>query len=152
MQSLDESRIRGYRNPNRTLRDYLQRLSPWERHGGRISGQDKAVHKGLQIPKWSPFIPEGKEIDWAEVDRALDWMTRYACCAGCENGGGPPDCTIRICARERSYELCSSCADLDSCTKFDWLKEHGSRMRTALKENRGRSKEEYIKAMAGKMP
>jgi hypothetical protein len=105
-----------------------------------------------KIPEWSPFVPEGGGIDWAQVDRGLDWMTRYACCAGCERGGGPPDCTIRICAREKGYELCSSCTDLDSCTKFDWLKDQGSQMRDALRENRGRSKKEYIAAMAGKMP
>lgn len=105
-----------------------------------------------KIPEWSPFVPEGKEIQWAAVDLALGWMAKYTRCAGCGNGGGPPDCTIRICARDRGHELCSSCADLDSCTKFDWLKDHGSQMRAALKENRGRSKEEYIKAMASKMP
>ena len=62
-----------------------------------------------QIPMWSPFVPGGEVIDWAAVDRGLDWMEKYAVCAGCGNGGGPPDCTIRICARERGYELCSSC-------------------------------------------
>ena len=28
-----------------------------------------------QIPMWSPFVPGGEAIDWAAVDRALDWMT-----------------------------------------------------------------------------
>jgi hypothetical protein len=116
------------------------------------AGRTKQFIKDCKIPEWSPFIPEGKEIDWAQVDRGLDWMTRYASCAGCENGGGPPDCMIRICAQERGYELCSSCDDLDSCTKFDWLKDHGSQMRTALKENRGRSKKEYMASMADNMP
>lgn len=117
-----------------------------------FAGLTKQSIKDCKIPEWSPFVPGGKEIDWVVVDKGLEWMTKYACCAGCENGGGPPDCTIRTCARERGYELCSYCSDLDSCTKFDWLKDNGPQMKMALKENIGRSKVEYIKAMAGKMP
>lgn len=105
-----------------------------------------------QIPAWSPFVPGGKDIDWAAVDRGLNWMEKYACCAGCERDGGPPDCTIRICARERGHELCNSCSDLDSCTKFEWLKEHGEQIKEKLKDNRGLSKEEYVKKMMNQMP
>lgn len=105
-----------------------------------------------QIPMWSPFIPGGETIDWTAVDRGLEWMEKNACCAGCANGGGPPDCTIRICARERGYDLCSSCSDLDSCTKFEWLKEHGSRLKETLKECQGMTRAEYIKKMKDKMP
>lgn len=98
-----------------------------------------------QIPMWSPFVPGGEAIDWATVDRALDWMTTYARCAGCRNGGGPPDCAIRICARERGYELCSYCPDLEGCTRFDWLGKHGQEAKEKLKEGRGLSREEDIK-------
>jgi len=100
-----------------------------------------------QIPMWSPFVPGGEAIDWAAVDRALDWMATYARCAGCWNGGGPPDCAIRICARERVYELCSSCGDLEGCTKFEWLEEHGVEVREKLKECRGLSREEHVRKM-----
>ena len=89
-----------------------------------------------QIPMWSPFVPGGEVIDWAAVDRALDWMIVYSRCAGCRNGGGPPDCAIRICAREKGYELCSSCADLEGCTRFDWLGEYGKVVKEKLKESR----------------
>ncbi|HUM80643.1 MAG TPA: DUF3795 domain-containing protein [Methanothrix sp.] len=83
----------------------------------------------------------------AAVDRGLDWMTTYTRCAGCRNGGGPPDCAIRICARERGYELCSSCGDLEGCTKFEWLEEHGVEVREKLKECRGLSREEHVRKM-----
>ncbi|MDM7940219.1 MAG: DUF3795 domain-containing protein [Methanothrix sp.] len=86
-----------------------------------------------------------------DVDLALSWMAKYARCAGCESSGGPPDCPIRRFARDSGYDMCSSCDDLDSCTKSDWLKEHGSMMKAALKENRGRSKEGYALAMASRM-
>ncbi len=105
-----------------------------------------------KIPMWSPYIPGGETIDWTAVDRGLDWMVRNACCAGCANGGGPPDCTIRSCARERGYLLCSSCKDLDGCKKFEWLAEHGSQLKQSLMDNRSLSREEYIKKMKDKMP
>lgn len=110
-----------------------------------LAERTRQLIKEYKIPEWSPFAPEGKEIDWSMVDRGLGWMIKYTCCAGCESGGGPPDCAIRSCARERGYDLCSSCPDLDSCTKFDWLRD-ASALKAILKENRGRSKEEYIKA------
>jgi hypothetical protein len=111
------------------------------------AGRTRKHIEDCQIPMWSPFVPGGETIDWAAVDRGLNWIQKYACCAGCQNGGGPPDCAIRICARERGYELCRSCGDLDGCNKFEWLKEHGQEMKGKLKENRELSKEEYIKKM-----
>lgn len=115
--------------------------------------QTKKYIKDCQIPEWAPMVSEdGGNIDWAQVDKGLEWMTKYAVCAGCESGGGPPDCTIRICAREKGYELCSFCDELESCTKFEWLKENGDKLRETLKKSRGMSKEEYIKSVEGSMP
>lgn len=105
-----------------------------------------------KIAMWSPFVPGGEAIDWAAVDRGLDWLEKYAVCAGCGNGGGPPDCTIRICARERGIDLCNSCPDLEGCTRFEWLQEHGSQLKEMLMEGRGLSRDEYIQKMSKKMP
>lgn len=32
-------------------------------------------------------------------------------CPGCRQGGGPPFCTIRKCAREKGLEICAYCQD-----------------------------------------
>jgi len=74
-------------------------------------------------------------------------MTTYARCAGCHSGGGPPDCAIRLCARERGHELCSSCADLEGCTNFEWLRDYGQQVKDNLIQSRGLSLEEYIQKM-----
>ena len=100
------------------------------------AGQTRKHISDCQIPMWSPFVPGGEAMDWAAVDRALDWMTTYARCAGCRSGGGPPDCAIRICAREKGYELCSSCADLENCGRFGWLGEHGQEVKKKLMQDR----------------
>ena len=109
------------------------------------AGQTRKHIMDCQIPMWPPFVPGGEVIDWAAVDQGLIWMEKYARCQGCPNGGGPPDCTSRICAQERGYELCTSCVDLDGCNRFEWLREHGQEIKEKLKECRGLSKEEYIK-------
>jgi len=116
------------------------------------AGQTKRNITDFQIPSWSPFVPGGEAIDWAEVDRALTWMETYSRCAGCENGGGPPECTIRICTQEKGYDLCSSCEELEDCTRFDWLGEHGQQIKERLLECSGLSKGEYIKRMKPQMP
>lgn len=32
-------------------------------------------------------------------------------CPGCRAGGGYPECQIRVCARERGFDLCADCTD-----------------------------------------
>ncbi|MCU0638115.1 MAG: hypothetical protein MUE87_05810 [Methanothrix sp.] len=70
-------------------------------------------------------MPGGEAIDWAAVDRALDWM----------------------CARERGYELCSSRGDLEGCTKFEWLRDYGQKVKDNLMQSRWLSREEYVRKM-----
>lgn len=116
------------------------------------AGKTKEFINDCKIPEWAPMVPEGEDIDWTAVIRGLDWMTKYALCAGCEMDGGPPECPIRTCAREKGYPLCSLCDELEPCTKFDWLKDNGTKLKEMLKKNKGKSKEKYIKAAGGSMP
>lgn len=117
------------------------------------AGRARDFIRECKISEWAPFVSEeGERIDWENMAAGLEWMKKYATCAGCESGGGPPDCTIRICARDRGIELCSSCDDLSSCKNFAWLGDHGEKAKDALKKCRGISKEDYIKSVSGSMP
>ncbi|MBN1323763.1 MAG: DUF3795 domain-containing protein [Methanotrichaceae archaeon] len=114
----------------------------------------REVIASCKIAEWAPLVPGagGSEIDWDQVERGLIWVEENALCAGCEGGGGPPECPIRICAKDKGFSLCSDCSDLELCSKFDWLQGHGASLKEALKGSRGLSKDEYIQAMEGRSP
>lgn len=108
------------------------------------AGKTKSYIAGYGIKEWAPMVPGGAEINWAETEKTLEWMTKYANCQGCEKGGGPPDCTIRLCANEKGIQLCSQCGELDGCNKFDWLGDYATVLKQALRDNKSKTKEEYI--------
>lgn len=117
------------------------------------AGKTMEFINDCKIPEWAPFVSEeGGKVDWEKVAWGLEWMTKYAICAGCESGGGPPDCPIRVCARDKGLELCSLCGELEACAKFEWLADHGQKLKETLKKVKGVSKEDYAKSVEGSMP
>jgi hypothetical protein len=110
----------------------------------------KEYIQGYGVEEWAPEVPGGSEIDFEQFYAYLDWTATHTRCRGCEKGGGPPDCTIRNCANDKGYQLCSECAELEGCGKFDWLKDHGKVLKTTLGESRGRSKQELIEEALAK--
>lgn len=94
-----------------------------------------------EVPSWAPLVPGGTELDFDHLKKSLDWMNTYLRCLGCEQGGGPPDCIIRTCAKEKGFTLCTECYELEECEKFDWL---GESIKENLKNSIGRSKQELI--------
>lgn len=56
---------------------------------------------------WAQEIPGFREF-WEFLSGLSD---PDKACPGCRQGGGPPFCTIRKCARERDIEICVYCQD-----------------------------------------
>lgn len=56
---------------------------------------------------WAKDIPGFQEF-WAFLTRLSDLSKA---CPGCRQGGGPPFCGIRKCARERGVDVCVDCQD-----------------------------------------
>jgi len=102
------------------------------------------------VPSWAPAVPGGADVDFDRLDKALNWVLTYTRCLGCEQGGGPPDCAIRTCSREKGYELCSECPDLEGCDKFDWLGDPKS-LKDRLRRSKGKSKKEIIEEAISRM-
>lgn len=96
------------------------------------------------IAEWAPLIPGGSEVDFKKLDHSLDWIESLVGCPGCEHGGGPPYCSIRSCAKERGFELCSQCSELEECGNFQWLGEGGGQLKAKLAEVKGKTKKDLI--------
>jgi hypothetical protein len=114
---------------------------------GTVAETAKKTKDYLQnygVSQWAPLVPGGSEIDFDKLFKSLDWVSNSIGCLGCEKGGGPPDCAIKNCAKERGYEICSECPDLEACGKFDWLGDYGGTLRGKLKCSKGKSKRELV--------
>ncbi len=113
---------------------------------GNVAGSARKVKEYLQnygVSQWAPMVPGGSDVDFDQLFSSLDWVSTHVSCLGCERGGGPPDCTIRSCAKERGFEICSDCPDLEECDKFDWLGSTEA-MKSRLRESKGKTKQELI--------
>lgn len=101
-----------------------------------------------RVSSWADQIPGGSDINFNDLDKAMDWVHTYTRCLGCEQGGGPPDCVIRICAKEKGFDLCTECSELEDCDKFDWL---GGSIKENLKKSIGMSKQDLIEQAISKI-
>ena len=100
--------------------------------------------QSIGIAQWAPDLPGGAEVNFERLNKNLEWLSKNTHCIGCEQGGGPPDCAIRNCAKGRGYTVCNNCSDLESCDKFEWLGETGKQLKTMLSNSTGKTKEEFL--------
>jgi hypothetical protein len=116
---------------------------------GEAAYRLQEVLKRSGIASVAHMLPGGSEIDFDRLDKALTWMQTSINCPGCEQGGGPPDCAIRLCAKGKGYQLCSECPDLEGCDKFNFLGTP-ERLKKTLRESKGKSKQELIEEVLAK--
>jgi len=65
------------------------------------------------------FVP-GME-DYPAFEKILTEFTKQFCPA-CRQGGGNPNCVIRICAKERGFDTCADCNEMP-CEKAKFITE-----------------------------
>lgn len=86
---------------------------------GRIPRQAAELRASLSkegIEYWGEGLPGFKDF-WAFLDRISD---PDGSCPRCRQGGGPPFCGIRKCARERKIDVCVECSDYP-CKRIDGI-------------------------------
>jgi hypothetical protein len=78
----------------------------------------KRLLSAYQYPEWAPLVAEvfPATKHYPEFDAVLDWLTTQDCPA-CQQGGGPPQCAIRSCAREKGFSGCWECTQ-STCDKL----------------------------------
>jgi hypothetical protein len=77
---------------------------------GRIPRQAHALRESMAkegYEFWGKELPGFTEF-WSFLERLCDPDKAHP---SCRQGGGPPFCSIRKCARGRGIELCPDCAD-----------------------------------------
>jgi hypothetical protein len=98
------------------------------------------------IASWASNVPGGSDVNFTHLNSYLEWIDTHIRCRGCEVGGGEMSCPIKTCAREKEYELCSECPELEECVKFDFngLRDYSNLLKKRLIRAKGRSKKEVI--------
>jgi hypothetical protein len=97
---------------------------------GRIPRRAAALQEAMAEegwPFWGATIP-----GFTEFWRFLESLRANGGCPGCRAGGGPPDCQIRHCARQRGLDTCSRCPDFP-CLRIEAL---GAIYPTLITDNR----------------
>ena len=79
-----------------------------------LQGMLNAYDYAQWAPMVAQFFPATKH--YPEFDGVLEWLTTQDC-PGCLQGGGNPECAIRICAQEKGLAGCWECSQ-DRCEKL----------------------------------
>ena len=82
----------------------------------KITPAAKALYEEMQKAGFEEvinFIPGGDGF-WS----FLKGMVEDGMCISCRDGGGNPGCAVRICATEKTVEVCALC-ETYPCEKFD---------------------------------
>lgn len=83
----------------------------------RLPQRAQALHQTMKKEGWEFW--GGEVPGFKEFWKFLTGLTRGAC-PGCRQGGGPPFCGIRKCARKRKVDICVHCRDWP-CHRIDML-------------------------------
>jgi len=92
-------------------------------HRIRIPQQASQLQKSLHeegFDDWYQYVPDLKDT-FPPFWQFLQKLTEIDCT--CRTEGGPPECKIRQCAKQKGIEVCPRCKDYP-CTLIQSLAEH----------------------------
>lgn len=82
-------------------------------------------HRFEQLADVLAKIPVFKDFeDYDKCYNLLGTMMKMRCTKTCRGNGGPPDCKIRICVREKKLDGCWQCDVFSTCEKLKILDQH----------------------------
>jgi len=85
-------------------------------------------------------VPFFKALEhYPQCCEVLEVLPKLRCKKTCRGNGGPPECAIRKCSREKGLDGCWQCGEFKTCTKLDFLKPgHGdAHLKNLAKIKRG---------------
>jgi hypothetical protein len=104
------------------------------------------IVKNYELEKWVP-----KEFDFKEFMKGLACTQSTPLCIGCQKGGGPPTCKVRICALGKGILDCSQCDQLIECKNFEQLEKSHLKIKQDLMEIKKRSRPALIEKWMGEL-
>jgi hypothetical protein len=91
-----------------------------------------------------PFFKEFENYD--KCYSLLGAMMKLRCTKACRGNGGPPDCGVRNCAREKKLDGCWQCDDFPTCEKLKFLEtNHGVAHLKNLRKLKRQGPAEFVK-------
>jgi hypothetical protein len=60
-------------------------------------------------------------------------ITIFGQCEACQKDGGPPQCQIRMCSREKGYQTCAECSSFP-CDKVKFIVDGYPQVKDSIKE------------------
>jgi len=88
----------------------------------RISSAGNELKKVLDTYEFASFASQVPGLEnYDAFYKTLNTLINFfGQCAGCQKGGGPPDCQIRACCKEKGYQTCAEC-DSYPCDKVKYI-------------------------------
>ena len=121
-------------------------------HKGTVADLARDLRKELRGARFdrmakvladTPYFKELK--NYGTCYEVLGTFVKFRCGKVCQDGGGPPNCTIRKCCQNRGYAGCWECDDLETCEKFDFLRAvHGEACQKNLRRIRRKGPEAFV--------
>ena len=91
------------------------------------------------LEKWAP-----KELSFNELMKSLAYIQAMPLCPGCKEGGGNPNCEIRVCASKKDITNCSQCDELAECKNFESLEQSYPKIKEELRKIKNVDQKEVI--------
>ena len=64
-----------------------------------------------ELANWEPSFKH-----YEEFDQVMDGLVKlFGDCPGCLQGGGDPNCKMRLCVKQKGYRSCAECAEAETC-------------------------------------
>ncbi|MDI6904053.1 MAG: DUF3795 domain-containing protein [Candidatus Bathyarchaeia archaeon] len=80
-----------------------------------------------ELAKWEPAFQH-----YGEFENVMDGFVKmFGECQGCVKGGGDPNCAVRECCKQKAYNTCAECVEMETCEK---LQKYGPKAREGLRK------------------
>lgn len=102
------------------------------------------------IPELDDWEPSFKHYD--EFSQVMNGLVKmFGDCQGCLQGGGDPNCKVRLCAKQKGYRTCAECSETETCENLAPYRKGYKGLTHALQSIKQNGIEKYAEGMQKKV-